>query len=121
MPSPPTWLAHEAKAEWARVVPELYRLGLLTLVDRAALGVYCQTWARYVAAERVLADHGMSIEGETKGGHHYLQQRPEVAISKDCAGLIKAFCHEFGLTPSSRSRMQVPEAPEVDPVEALLD
>src|SRR3990172_1598507 len=51
-PSRPEWLSVEAKHEWGRVVPELERLSLLTIVDRAALATYCTAWGHLVEAER---------------------------------------------------------------------
>lgn len=109
-PSRPEWLLPEAKREWSRIMPELERLGLLTIIDRAALAGYCQEWARYVEAERALIQEGTTFT--TPSG--YIQQRPEVAIAKKSLQLVRAFCAEFGLTPSSRSRMSVREVPDDD-------
>src|SRR3990167_8908338 len=75
-PTRPEWLSAEAKREWSRLAGELERLGLLTVVDRAALAGLCQAWARAAEAERVLAIEGMTVT--TPSG--YVQQRPEVAI-----------------------------------------
>jgi len=114
-PTCPSGLKGEAKREWRRIVPELERLGLLTLVDRAALASYCQAWGRAVSAEKVLAEKG--LVKETPNG--YLQQRPEVSIAFKSWQAVRAFAAEFGLTPSARSRLSV-QKPE-DEAEDDLD
>lgn len=99
-PTCPAWLTAEAKREWRRVAPELERLGLLTCVDGAALASYCQSYARYVQADK------------------------QCKVNEACKHLafVKAFCTEFGLTPSSRGRMSIPgKAPEQDPLDKMLD
>ena len=105
-PECPAWLLAEAKREWRRVAPELERLGLLTMVDGAAFAGYCQAYGRWVQAERALKKHGLTTETSTG----YLAPRPEVVISRQSLQLVKAFCSEFGLTPSARGRMTVPES-----------
>ncbi len=115
-PSRPAWLLPEAKREWSRVAPELERLGLLTVVDRAALAGYCQAWAQAVQAEDVLRREGLTFT--TPNG--YVQQRPEVAIAQKAWQAVKSFAAEFGLTPSSRTRLSLPEFDDDDP-EGLLD
>ena len=104
IPPCPTWLDLEAKREWKRISTELDRVGLLTVVDRAALAGYCQAWSRWRDAEMVLSAQGMTFE--TPNG--YVQQRPEVAIAQKSLQLVAKFCTEFGLTPSARSRLTVP-------------
>jgi P27 family predicted phage terminase small subunit len=103
-PACPDWLAPLARAEWDRVAPELERLGLLTAVDGAVLGAYCQAYARMVQAEEAIERLGFNQF--SKDG--YAQQRPEVAIAMKSAAMVKAFAAEFGLTPSSRGRMTLP-------------
>lgn len=105
-PACPRWLMPEAKAEWRRVMPELERLGLLTQLDRAAFAGYCQSWARYVEAEAKVEQYGEILKA---AGSDYIQQSPYVIIANKHLQMARAFCQEFGLTPSSRSRMQVPE------------
>ncbi len=103
-PKCPSWLDKEAKREWKRVAPELERLGLLTVVDGAALAAYCQAYARWKQAEELIKREGMTVT--TDSG--YMMPHPAVKIAEKAQQLIKSFCAEFGLTPSSRSRMQVP-------------
>jgi len=104
-------LLPEAKREWARIAPELESLGLLTIVDRAALAGYCQAYARAMQAEQRVQKKGLIFTTNTG----YVQQRPEVAIAQKSWQLVRAFAAEFGLTPSSRSRIEVKEPGEESP------
>ena len=104
IPKCPSWLSDVARKEWRRVVPELERLGLLTCVDGAALEGYCQAYGRWVEAEQFMSAHGTIFK--TPSG--YIQQVPQVAIAQKYLAIVKGFYSEFGLTPSSRSRMEVP-------------
>ena len=113
-PPCPRWLDQMARAEWHRVAPELERLGLLTEVDGTALAAYCDAYARWRKARAILATKGLTFT--TKTG--YTQQRPEVAILNTAMTTVRQFCQEFGLTPSARARIQVPE-PEGDGEEDL--
>jgi P27 family predicted phage terminase small subunit len=100
----------EAKREWNRVVPQLERLGLLTVVDRAALAGYCQSWARYREAEEAISQDGLIRTTESG----YSMPHPAVSISRNALQQVRAFCAEFGLTPSSRGRIQMPGAEDED-------
>lgn len=51
-------LGAEARTEWDRVAHGLHALRLLETVDRAALAAYCTTYARWVQAERAIAEMG---------------------------------------------------------------
>lgn len=112
-PVPPEMPAHlngPAKKEWQRVVPILDRLGILSEVDGAALAGYCQCYARWAQCEKRLEKKGLTFT--TPSG--YVQQRPEVSMAQKYLQLVKAFCAEFGLTPSSRSRIELPDPDEDD-------
>ena len=113
----PSWLMPEAKKEWRRIVPELRRLKLLTMVDRSGLMGYCQSFARWKQAEEVLTTEGLIFKSETTG---YVQQRPEVSISQKQLALMRAFLHEFGLTPSARTRLVAPATGE-DSLDSVLN
>ncbi len=103
-PECPEWLEPEAKAEWERMVPKLTRLGLLTEVDGTALAGYCQAYARWSQAEQAIAVNGMTAEAQSG----WKQQAAEVAIALKYMDKVKAWCAEFGLTPSARARMAMP-------------
>lgn len=106
-PRCPTYLQGEARREWRRVVSELYDAGVLTSVDRAALAAYCQCYARWVDAEdhiaRPAAEGGGSVITTDKGN---LVQSPWVSIANRSLEEMRKFMVEFGMTPSSRSRVK---------------
>jgi P27 family predicted phage terminase small subunit len=102
-PRPPAHLDARARAYWDELVPELERVpGLLTAVDGTALAAYCQACSEWEQADIAIQEHGLT----TDTGHGIFA-RPEVRIRDTAAKRMKAFAAEFGLTPSSRSRIQV--------------
>lgn len=116
IPRCPIWLEPDAKEEWTRIVPELHKLKLLTKIDLTALIGYCQSWARYVEAEKYLSDND-SVMVTDKG---YMQQVPQVGMSQKYLKLCQSFMIEFGLTPSARGRMSFPGEDKSDVMENLL-
>lgn len=116
IPSCPAHLKGEARKEWNRIVKELHALGILTNVDRAALVVYCTAWADYVKACNKLEKEGYVIISD-KGG---MYQNPWVALQKRSMDQIMRFAAEFGMTPSSRSRVRVEKEDPAEELERLL-
>ena len=79
----------------------LESMGLLTEMDMAAFAGYCQAYARWKEAEEFISQHGSMVR--TPNG--YLQQVPQVSIAQTNQKIMLKFCEQFGLTPSSRSRI----------------
>lgn len=102
-PYVPRHLNDEARREWRRIVKLLMELGLYTEVDRAALAMYCQAWGRWVEAERELAKEG-AVLTSCKGN---LYQNPRLHVANKAWEQMRRILAEFGLTPSSRSRLVV--------------
>jgi P27 family predicted phage terminase small subunit len=108
MPYAPKFVNAEAKREWNRMVAILMELGLYTEVDHAALAMYCQSWGRWVVAERKLITEGEIITG-VMGGK---MQNPWRYEANKAFAQMRQMLPEFGLTPSSRSRLSAPAAPD---------
>jgi P27 family predicted phage terminase small subunit len=96
----PAWMAPAAKAEWKRLATELELLGLLGSTDQGALAGYCTAYANLVKAQRVINSQGFTYT------HNGLEKkRPEVGIAQDAMREMRKFAQEFGMTPSSRSKV----------------
>jgi P27 family predicted phage terminase small subunit len=112
IPRCPAHLAPVARTEWRRVARALHHMGVLTVIDRAALAAYCQCYAKWVEAEQKLKETPPLLK--TPSG--YVQQSPWVAIANKQLELMGRYMTELGMTPASRSRvgagdprMQLPE------------
>ncbi len=126
-PSRPTCPSHlntPAKTEWRRIVPELATLGLLSQLDRAALAGYCQAWGRWVEAERKLKELSsmspdkMEFLYKTTNGNLIIN--PLLSVANKAQDQMHKFLIEFGMTPSSRSRIVAEPREAKDPMEELL-
>jgi P27 family predicted phage terminase small subunit len=100
-PECPKHLAKAAKDEWNRITPELEKLGLLTRIDMAALAAYCQAYARWIEAEKMIKKHGVLVQ--TPNGYPVVS--PYMTIINKALDHMKGFLVEFGLTPASRTRI----------------
>lgn len=123
IPGCPKHLLPEARKEWRRITPELERYGLVSKLDRSALSLYCQAWARWVWAEEQLA-RSMAIAEqqraeaaargeEWKGGdgmtvptpNGHMSYSPHWVIANKAAQQVREFLAAFGLSPETRGKV----------------
>jgi P27 family predicted phage terminase small subunit len=98
----PAGLDQRARTEWKRITRVLDAAGILTVADRAMLAVYCQAWSEWIDAEAHLANDGRVLED--KKGRSY--PSPYLKVANDAYNRMRQAAIEFGLTPSSRSRLK---------------
>lgn len=124
IPSAPKWIWPEARKEWRRIGNELQRYGLVSKLDRAALVLYCQAWAKLVWAETMLsramaAAEEKRLEAEAKGevwkgGDGIMVPSPNGAlvyshhwvVQRRAAQEVHWYLQSFGLSPASRGRVK---------------
>ena len=116
IPDCPDHLEGAARTEWNRITRQLKELGMISKIDRAALAICCTAWADYVKACNKLKKEGEVIISENGG----LYQNPWVAIKKRSMDQVLKFYAEFGMTPSSRSRVKVETPGEEEEMEGFL-
>ena len=124
LPTPPAHLSDEAKVEWGRVSQDLYDMGVLTKIDRAALAAYCQAYGRWQQAEEDLADfaktnpslHGLVIR--TKSGNHI--NNPLLGVANKAMADMMRYATDLGMTPSARSRIETNPDGAKDPASKYL-
>ena len=100
-PACPAWLDKEAKAEWKRVSPGLYKAGLLKEADRAALANYCQLYSVWKEASLLVQEKGILIK--TTNGN--IIQSPALGVANVAGREMMKALQQFGMTPASRSRL----------------
>ena len=123
LPSAPAWIWPEARKEWRRIGAELLKYGLISKLDRAALVLYVQAWAKMVWAEQRLAaamklaeekrlaaeadgkeyDGGDGVMVRTANGnmtysHHWV-------VGRRAAEDVNRYLAAFGLSPAQRARV----------------
>jgi len=112
-PRCPVWLHPLAKREWARIVAELAHLDMLRSTDQSSLAAYCQSYARWVEAEKQVSKEGQMVKepvvtrSGTVTGYRW-KKHPAVTIAKDERAAMIATGRLFGLSPSSRSAIHAP-------------
>ena len=118
LPSAPSHLSPEAKKEWRRAGRMLLSLRVLTEADRTALALYCQAYGRWVEAEEALKRYGFMVKAP--GG--FPMQSPYLAVANKCMEQMRSLLSEFGMTPSSRTKVQTwePYNEEDDEFERLM-
>ena len=106
---PPAFLSDDAKLEWGRMIDTLVTLKLVSALDRAALGAYCQAYGRWAQAERALAamrerdPHSAGLLVKTTGDN--IVQNPLVGVANKAMADMVRYAAEFGMTPSARVRL----------------
>jgi P27 family predicted phage terminase small subunit len=128
--TPPRFLNRYAKNEWKRLYKELENLDLLKNVDRMAFAEYCQAVGMLVETENKineLTEKAIKTGGDASNAYLLKTQAGNVIISpllsirNRLIEQVHMLGCEFGMTPVSRSRINVqPKPKEEDPMEKLL-
>jgi P27 family predicted phage terminase small subunit len=116
VPRCPAQLEGEARREWYRLARQLVDAGIATQLDRSALAIYCQAWGEWCEA----VEHLNKGERTFTTDSGYQQQTPWVGMARAAAETMRKFMAEFGLTPSSRSRLPDPDDKTLDPFQEFM-
>jgi len=129
-PPTPNDLPGPAAEAWQRFGAILSDMGVLTPADGPALERLARVWGELVEAResylRPMVAKGFGADAKehtvAPGGQPtYLSRgkdgwlvraRPELALIAEADRRLRAHMSDFGLTPSSRSKIKVPDGPE---------
>lgn len=92
----PVWMPQEGREQWAAVVPELDRLGVLTSVDIAIVEAFCALYAEFVQTVKAGAPLKAALVGQ-----------------------LRFHACELGLTPAARAKLTVPKTTD-DPADEFF-
>ncbi|NUN51832.1 MAG: phage terminase small subunit P27 family [Planctomycetaceae bacterium] len=111
---PPPVLRGEARVEWVRLARELFHLGLLTKVDRAALAIHCADWGNLCRAVRDIEERGAVLQTfetvtDPQGVEHQVlvaeRLNPYLRVYRQAKEGVLRTAAEFGMTPAARSKV----------------
>ena len=102
IPPPPSFLSNIGKREYRRVAKILAPLGVITELDSTMLAAYADAFSTWAEAVEQIKNNGYMAVGE-KNGHLY--QNPYVGMKNQAMEKMIKIAAEFGMTPSSRSRV----------------
>lgn len=103
LPEPPDFLPKNAKEEWVRVAVELHRLGILTQIDTAAFGAYCESYSTWRGAVEAIERDGVTV----MGAHGNVVKHPMISVAREAAAAMMRYAESFGMTPAGRMRLAV--------------
>ncbi len=104
LPEPPESLGDAGERLWTELGPELIRSGLLTFADLPMFEALCLNYDLMLAARVEIAEKGMLVHG-ARGK----VRNPAIAAFSAATSAIKTLGAEFGMSPSARSRIKLPE------------
>ena len=108
-PTMPRGLMPRAQKFWRAHAPKLERLGLLTEVDGAALAMLATHWAIAFEAAKELRG-GLTTVDEAG----LVRKHPLLQVLRDNSTAFRLWAAEFGLTPSARGKLSIPEPTDTD-------
>lgn len=102
----PIWLSRDAKLIWTDITKRLTTVGLMTVLDRNTLAIYCQLYARWKLCEKRIQEHGLYLPlMDDKGQVVGYKERPEVYRAQKLAMDVARLGAKFGLSPADRAMM----------------
>jgi P27 family predicted phage terminase small subunit len=108
-PSAPDTMSDKGREAWGYVVGILDRMGVLTEADAMAVELLCEARADWLSARDAIEDGGGETYTTEAG---LIKAHPAVAMRNDAARRLQSLLAEFGMSPSSRSKVSAKEADE---------
>ena len=106
----PGGLSKDEQQHWQQVAGHLEEAGVLTVMDVQALKLYCRIYAKWHEANEKLDEYGPVINARG-----YPTLSPYFKVSQKYLDQLLAILREFGMTPSSRTRIHAKtDKPEDD-------
>lgn len=102
-----------AVEKWSEMVPILLELGTLTLADGEALATLCEVYAAAQACLLELRATGPVMKTDLGG----VKPNPAGPLYRGLVSLQTSLMGEFGLTPTSRTRLGAKQEKPTDEVE----
>lgn len=115
IPPIPTWLSEDGQKAFSELSNLLHDMSVLTQADELALTLLCDAYSEYKRAKEVVNELGATMEVTSREGNSKSVIRPEVQIANQSFVRVFQLLKEFGLTPSSRAKVNAIENASTTP------
>jgi P27 family predicted phage terminase small subunit len=109
-PQMPAWLNKAARKVWPEICETLFAAGVLYKSDGIAVAALCSSLVLFQKADAAIAKYGsLHVELDEVTGAGVLRTAPAVRVRSDALKHLRSSWQAFGLDPSSRGGIRVPE------------
>ena len=115
IPPIPTWLSEDGQKAFSELSTLLHDMSVLTQADELALTLLCDAYSEYKNAKQIVNELGATMEVTSREGNSKSVIRPEVQIANQSFVRVFQLLKEFGLTPSSRAKVNAIENASTTP------
>ncbi|HHQ6596592.1 TPA: phage terminase small subunit P27 family [Serratia fonticola] len=116
VPPTPKHFDKQGKYWFKRMAEELDALGVMSQLDARALELLVEAYTEYRHHCEVLDQEGYSY----KTDEGLVKPHPQAAMKADVWKRIRGMLGEFGMTPSSRSKVNTTGPDQVDPMAEFM-
>ena len=102
LPDPPDHLTPDEAAVFTDIAGKLQRMKVMSDFDADALAIYAVNHVRWKEANAKVRDLGFMVKSP-KG---FPLKNPYLSVAKDAEKVCMSLLAEFGMTPSSRTRVR---------------
>lgn len=122
LPMMPDWLSDKAQQYWEQIGDVLLNMKLVSVGDGPALMMLCDVLAEWVEARQFVLENGSTYTTLSENGSEMHRAYPQVAMASDAWRRAMSMLSQFGLTPSSRSKVSALGGEQgVDPFAEMLN
>lgn len=114
----PSHLKGDARKEFNRMVEVLEKMGMMSAAFAPAIAAYATAYACHVDALKLYAKTGSAPVIKTKDGNFI--QNPLLGVINRSRDDMRKWLIEFGMTPSSRSRVTNDTDDSLDPAAEFI-
>lgn len=107
---PPSYLTKEEKQCWRKTIVDLQECGIITDIDMTSFAAYCRAWVGYQKESSIVEKEGSVVTGSKKTP----VISPHFKAASDYFKRLLQLWREFGMTPSSRSRIRAEKDDDED-------
>ncbi|KFC87643.1 phage terminase small subunit [Hafnia alvei ATCC 13337] len=99
---------------------ELDAVGVMSTLDAKALELLVEAYTEYRHHCEVLDEEGYTYQTGSATGEKIVKAHPAAAMKADAWKRIRAMLSEFGMTPASRSKVEIKAPAGEDPFAEFL-